>query len=497
MPQDINTKTTQSTHNFIKNLSFLVLLNLAIKPIWILGIDRYVQNTVGTQLYGAYFSLFNYAFIFTALLDFGLNNYANRTIAQKPEHISLYLPNIFILKIFFSLLYVIVCFIGSYLLNYDSLQIQWLIFIVINQILASFLLFFRTNLNALQFFKADGILSVLDRLLTILFCVLLISTISSSNFGIYQFIYTQTVAYLIALIAAIFWLYKKINSTFLLQKISWEFIKKIVKESYLYASLALLMAVYTRIDAVMLEYMLPTTNHTNTIQSGIYAAAYRLLDAFNTVGIQFAALLLPMFAHTLAQKQVPTQLLKVSTQLLWVISVTTTCVCIVYAPAIMQLFYHHTTSTQNQVFVWLIPAFICISMVYIYGTFVTACGKVGFINLIASIGAILNLVLNYFLIPLHGALGASIATVITQFFIASAYFLWAIKNNYLQIPFSFAFKLFIYIPLCVACIYFSTLIPSVMWWLKALIGVFFSLCVAFAVGILQKKQVYFYLTKQQ
>ena len=44
-------------NRFIKNIIFLLFLNLLVKPFWILGIDVAVQNRVGASAYGLYFAL--------------------------------------------------------------------------------------------------------------------------------------------------------------------------------------------------------------------------------------------------------------------------------------------------------------------------------------------------------------------------------------------------------------------------------------------------------
>ena len=41
-------------NRFIKNIIFLLFLNLLVKPFWILGIDREVQNLLGDASYGTY-----------------------------------------------------------------------------------------------------------------------------------------------------------------------------------------------------------------------------------------------------------------------------------------------------------------------------------------------------------------------------------------------------------------------------------------------------------
>ena len=68
---------------FAGNLLLLIFANVLVKPFWIFGIDRVVQNKVGPAEYGTYFALFNFSFLFGIVLDFGLNNFNNRA---PPTH---------------------------------------------------------------------------------------------------------------------------------------------------------------------------------------------------------------------------------------------------------------------------------------------------------------------------------------------------------------------------------------------------------------------------
>ena len=47
---------------YLKNLALLIFLNLLVKPFWILGVDREVQNVVGTSEYGFYSVILNFSF---------------------------------------------------------------------------------------------------------------------------------------------------------------------------------------------------------------------------------------------------------------------------------------------------------------------------------------------------------------------------------------------------------------------------------------------------
>ena len=53
----------------LRPVLFLIGLNVIIKPIWIVGIDRQVQLLEGPEVYGQYFALFQLSIMFHVLLD--------------------------------------------------------------------------------------------------------------------------------------------------------------------------------------------------------------------------------------------------------------------------------------------------------------------------------------------------------------------------------------------------------------------------------------------
>ena len=68
---------------FSVNLLLLLGLNLLVKPLYIFGIDVQVQNTIGPEQYGLFFSIFNYTLIFQILLEFGITNLVKRESRTK------------------------------------------------------------------------------------------------------------------------------------------------------------------------------------------------------------------------------------------------------------------------------------------------------------------------------------------------------------------------------------------------------------------------------
>ena len=159
---------------FITNLLLLLSLNFLIKPFWVFGIDRTVQNVVGPSEYGFYFAIFNFAFILQIILDMGITNFNNRNIAQNNQLLTKHFSGIIILRFLFSLIYIILIMGIGWLIGYDQRQLFLLFIIGINQFLLSLILYLRSNISALLLFKIDSFLSVLDRLFMILICSVLL-----------------------------------------------------------------------------------------------------------------------------------------------------------------------------------------------------------------------------------------------------------------------------------------------------------------------------------
>src|ERR1035437_8135645 len=185
---------------FFRNLLFLLFLNLLVKPLWFFGVDRSVQNKVGHESYGLYFALFSFSFLFSIILDVGVTNYNSRLIAQKPTLIKKYFSNILFFKLILIGVYFFITLIAALGLHLvDSKGFILLMVLSCNQALGSVILYLRSNISAMHYFKTDSILSVLDKLLMILlFAILIYAKPFGDTFKIEWFIYSQTISYIIA-----------------------------------------------------------------------------------------------------------------------------------------------------------------------------------------------------------------------------------------------------------------------------------------------------------
>ena len=398
---------------FVTNLALLIFLNLLIKPFWVFGIDRTVQNVVGEQQYGLYFALFNFSLILNILLDIGITNYNNRNIAQNNQLLSKHLSNIVVLKFLLGIFYLIISIAIAFLWGYNFEQMKLLFVLAFNQFLLSFILYLRSNISGLHFFKTDSLMSVLDRSLMIIICsVLLWGNVTKTPFKIEWFIYAQTASYTITAIVAFLIVLSK--AEYIKLKFNWKFLTIILRQSFPYALLVLLMSFYTRFDGVLLERLLTDGGK----QAGIYAQAFRILDAASMFSLLFAGLLLPMFAKMIKQKQAVNQLTQLSFSLIIIPSIIVSISSFFYRKEIMALLYHNHVEISSTIFGVLMFAYVFVSTSYIFGTLLTANGSMKRLNTLAAFGVVINLTLNFILIPKYKALGSAIANLSTQSFIA-------------------------------------------------------------------------------
>ena len=101
---------------------------------------------------------------------------------------------------------------------------------------------------------------------------------------------------------------------------------------------------------------------------------------------------------------------------------------------ILGLIYKADIVSSNDSFRLLMFSFIGMCSTILFGTLLTAKGDLKFLNIVAGIGIVINVAINIYLIPLYGATGAAIATLITQTLVSLIQFGYSIKT--LQIEFS-------------------------------------------------------------
>ena len=406
---------------FLVHLTLMVLLNLLIKPLAIFGIDAQVQNAVGATEYGFYFSLLNFTYLFNILLDFGITNFNTKYMAQYPHLARQYIGKILPLRIALLLIYVLLTLGLAFCLGYNEKQFQVLYVLILNQFFISVILYFRSYFSGLLYLKIDILLSVMDKFFLILFMGYFLYLQTGYPVSVSLFVWLQTCSLGLTLLIALILLLSKIG--FPVIKWNLSFNRFILRKSFPYALLIVLMMLYNRVDSIMLERMLGDGEY----QAGIYAQAYRLLDAFFMFASLFSSLLFPILARMLKEGGDVRGLLGTAGNILLPGAIILAAVCFVDWQFILELFYHRDIREAGVVFRILMFSFIPVCITLLFGTLLTVNGNLKFLNWVSFAGIWANVGLNFILIPKYGALGTTYATLFTQGAVALVQLYYAIR----------------------------------------------------------------------
>ena len=483
-------------NRFIKNIIFLLFLNLLVKPFWILGIDREVQNLLGDASYGTYQALFNFSYLFYILLDLGITNFNSRAVAQDPNNLSKHFGGLTQIKLLLGLLYAVVVFVVGYFCGYnEGLKLKLLFWCGLNQILLSFILFLRSNIQGLLLFKQDSILSVFDRVLAIVLMSLVLWSgwFPQERFNIIWYLQAQTLAYICTIVFALIVVMRHVEH--LSFKINFQYFKEILRQSLPFALLVLLMSVYSRIEPFLLERLLDD----NGVQAGVYSRAYRLFDAGNNISNLFAIMLLPMFAATLTKKLELNNLVKTSFNVIVAMAGIVLVMCVSYRQEIMQMMYRYEEAETTadyamrigqyaSVFPLLMGSFFCLSTTYVFGTLLTANGSLKQLNLVAASGVVINILLNLIVIPKFKSVGAAFTSLSVQ--AVTAFLQYLIAKRILK--FKLGGRYWLHIVLFFACIIIITVLAHrlINSWVLGFVVAFALNCGAiFATRLLSLKEI--------
>ncbi|MBC7875189.1 MAG: polysaccharide biosynthesis C-terminal domain-containing protein [Ferruginibacter sp.] len=432
----------KESSRFYSSLGLLIILNVIIKPLWIFGIDRQVQNVVGTATYGIYFSLLNFSIVFSFLLDWGLTAFFNRQLAANPGSFTDRISQFLFIKLLFALLYAgIVCGVAylSGIRHWDILG-----YVIIIQVLTSLFVFLRSIVTAHQWFNTDALLSVLDKALMILICGCLIyfPSFAGSGLTIEIFLLVQTGCTAFAVAVVLIVILRK-GITFSFKTFTGN--QQLFKSALPFAIVVLLMSVHYRLDGFLLERI-----HSNgAYEAGLYAGAYRLLDAANMMGYLLASFMLPFLTRQWSKGKMIDQVVLGIRHLLLVASLAVIITVVFLAPWIQEILYHNTDKAAISILQWCLPAIAGYSLIHIYGTVLTATGHIVQFGRITFLAVVLNIILNLLLIPGWGAKGCCFAALVSQVFYGVTTMLYARKKPGINIhPRSLFMYIFIGVILC-------------------------------------------------
>ena len=247
-----------------------------------------------------------------------------------------------------------------------------------------------------------------------------------------------------------------------------------------FAIFSFLVLALQKIDSLMLEKLALN----GAVETGIYGAAYRFLEAATMLPILFATFFYPLMVNVIAQQKKFNHLVNNGLKLLGAFSIVIALATWFYQTELITLFYgNQQHQNLDLVFGLLMFTVFFQSVYYVYSSVFTANNNLKLLCYISLAGLGVNIIANIILIPLYSAVGAAISNLLGFGVMALIYVIsYHIKFNF-KIAYSIWFKFLVLIlTLCTSRLFLDQL--SLNWILHLLLFLTVGLFTAFLLKLL-------------
>lgn len=381
-----------------------------------------VARKVSVSDFGKYNLAMSVVMIFSVINDLGLNIFLFRDLSRNKQEVTRYVSNIFLMRMFLSIIMACITVLFAHIFHYDSLTtrliyyfIGWITFVNITYV-------FRTPFKAFEVMHWDAAISIFDNFLRLAFTGLFIYV----GLGILGVGLAYLLAAITAFLFAGFIYYRLIGKLdFRLDLNLWKFA---LNEIRFLAPVAILVPMFGKFDSLILSYF------RGEESVGLYNAALKLvwmlvfIPGFVTQAT-FPKLSQVAFSDRLKYKKIINILLKIN-------FLTTGSISLIIffgAPLIITSVYgakYFDSIPLLQVLVWCFPLH-GLNGVFIYGF--NAMNKQNVTALFVGSTIMLNIIFAVILASQFGYIGVSFATVGSLFFLLSIFVIYGIRENILSV----------------------------------------------------------------
>jgi O-antigen/teichoic acid export membrane protein len=397
----------QAFEKYFKNTGWLMMARVGGLVIKVLVTNFALSNYLGPGKFG----ILNYPMaivtFFMAAAALGLDGFVTRELLNHPEKKDALLGTSFWMRLIAGFATLPLVYATYLILNhYKHLDtpINYVLIVALVSVVQSINIidsFFQSKVQGKYIMYVQVMGNILSALVKLTFILL--------KFPLIWFVYSLVLdATLIAIGYVI--LYIKSHN----QLMSWKYDKRIggylLNHSWPLAFSAILVSLYMKIDQVMIP------SYLNTTQLGIYSTVASLSESWYFIPVAIVTSVFPAIIHArktdIARYHIRLQNMY---DLMVIISLSVALVMsfgssIIYHIAYKPAFW--PGSTVLAVHVW---AGIFVFLGSASGQYLIAEGYTKLAMLRTGMGAIVNIVLNIFLLPAYGILGAAYATLAAYF----------------------------------------------------------------------------------
>ena len=453
---------------FLGNISFVVLLNLLVKPGWVV-VENLVQDRLGHAAFGLVTALTALTLIIAALSDLGLTPYSVQRVAAEPEFLTESFPTLLPLRGWLNAVALAAMVVGGWLLGYRGEQLALLATIGGAGLLTQYGLFLRGTLQASQRFNTDAVVSVLEKALLLVGVLLLIP------FGLTLPRYVGARLAAAGFTAAL--LYGLMVKLFGRVPYRWRWPKArtALAASLPFALMTLLYGINERVDMVMLERLSSPT------EAGYYAGAYRWVDAVMMYAWTVLPLFFAKFASASTDRAAQRELLWFGQRVLTLPLLFVVAFVLFRGEVLFWQFSHSSPAELARMTLCLKILFLNVlvhAFFAIYSTLLTSTTHERPVSSVVAASVVLNIGLNFVLLPRYGAVAAAVNTLVCAGLVSVAYLVLVARRTGVALPLGLLARLLLAFGLLSGAWYGVRTVLDLSWWLESgLMAVVFGVIV--------------------
>lgn len=410
--------------------TFWLLLEKVIRLFSGLFVGTWVANYLGSELFGKYNYSLSFTILFTSFASLGLDNILVRDFVNKEKKEVLIGSALVLRFIGFVIMLIILLLTITFFFPQEEVVNS----IIIILTLASF---FEIT-NVIDFFFQSQVVAkftVYSKLFSLIISVLLKIFLIKFSASIIAFSWVIFVENFLISTCLIYFLVKNKGNIISLKKIrfSGRVSLKLVKDSWFLIFSTLSVVFYMKIDQVMLK------SFFGDQQVGEYVAATRLSELWYFIPMIICTSLFPAILNVKKNKEEYLNRIQRLFKLMIVISLTVSVSTSFLADFIIETIYSKEYLRSTNVLIIHIWASIFVFLGVASSKWFISENLQKFLLFRSLFGLLVNIILNFILIPVYNIEGAAFSTLVSQF---SSNFLFDALNKKTYIIFKLKVKAF-------------------------------------------------------
>lgn len=393
---------SDTVRRIAKNTAFLTISEVVTK-----GLSFLLVIIIARYLGDVGFGKYSFALAFTALFsifsDLGFSTLTIREVARDKSLAQKYISNGSFVKLILSIVTFVLIVIIINIMEYPSDTILAVYIAGIYAIITSFNQFLRSIFRAFEKMEYEALTRTSE--IVLIFSLVLVSIYL--NLSLMVILLCYLMGSLVRLIISMYLIVANFVKPTL--NLDTPFLKKSFAEALPFGISGIFVTIYFKIDSVMLSVM------KGDAVVGWYNAAYQLIFGLMIISSIIVGVIFPIMSkyHEKSKNNLKSIFIYASA-ILFFISIPILIVGYYFADKIIITIYgigYFESINALKILIFVIPIIFLTSL---FGPTLESMNKQRTVSLVAGANALLNVILNFLLIPKYSYIGAAVATTVTE-----------------------------------------------------------------------------------